>query len=200
MRFELFLFLVTAFIVGNVYTDGRWFAWVLSGKKYFQIAAILFGAVVLYWTFRRDPRTSRLTASAVARRSAELIKYLPIDTTTTGMIHPILDFTGRYGDLPRQMFEDADPLHPVVTLDAAAGGPPRAAISARIHRRSVSETRKKHVAASQQWRCAGHGCAKMLSAYYEIDHVIPLEHGGSNEIDNLVALCRECHAKKTYPP
>jgi 5-methylcytosine-specific restriction endonuclease McrA len=24
-----------------------------------------------------------------------------------------------------------------------------------------------------------------------------LEYGGSNHIDNLVALCRECHGKKT---
>jgi 5-methylcytosine-specific restriction endonuclease McrA len=26
---------------------------------------------------------------------------------------------------------------------------------------------------------------------------VRLEHGGSNNVDNLVALCRDCHGKKT---
>jgi 5-methylcytosine-specific restriction endonuclease McrA len=37
----------------------------------------------------------------------------------------------------------------------------------------------------------------LLSACFEIDHVIRLDRGGTNEIDNLVALCRECHGQKT---
>jgi 5-methylcytosine-specific restriction endonuclease McrA len=36
-----------------------------------------------------------------------------------------------------------------------------------------------------------------LPAWFEVDHVIALEHGGSNHVDNLVALCRDCHGKKT---
>jgi 5-methylcytosine-specific restriction endonuclease McrA len=30
-----------------------------------------------------------------------------------------------------------------------------------------------------------------------VDHITRLEHGGTNHIDNLVALCRDCHGKKT---
>ena len=37
----------------------------------------------------------------------------------------------------------------------------------------------------------------MLDATYEIDHIVELQHGGTNNIDNLVALCRNCHGKKT---
>ena len=33
--------------------------------------------------------------------------------------------------------------------------------------------------------------------HLEIDHKIRLENGGSNEVENLVALCRECHGGKT---
>ena len=62
-------------------------------------------------------------------------------------------------------------------------------------KRSVSETKKKFVASRQNWRC-GH-CDKQLTAWFEVDHKIRLEHGGSNHIDNLVALCRECHGEKT---
>jgi hypothetical protein len=62
-------------------------------------------------------------------------------------------------------------------------------------KRSVSETKKKYVAAQQGWKCGD--CQRQLPAWFEVDHVIALEHGGSNHIDNLVALCRDCHGKKT---
>ena len=55
--------------------------------------------------------------------------------------------------------------------------------------------KKKYVAASQQWKC--NDCKNILDATYEIDHKIPLYKGGNNEIENLAALCRNCHGKKT---
>ena len=62
-------------------------------------------------------------------------------------------------------------------------------------KRCVSETKKKYVAAEQGWKCGA--CKKQLPAWYEVDHTVRLEHGGSNHIDNLVALCRDCHGQKT---
>lgn len=63
------------------------------------------------------------------------------------------------------------------------------------NKRNVSESKKKFVAASQQWKC--NDCNNLLDATYEIDHKIPLYKGGNNEINNLSALCRNCHGKKT---
>ena len=62
-------------------------------------------------------------------------------------------------------------------------------------KRSVSETKKKYVAANQNWGCKH--CQKQLPAWFEVDHVVKLEYGGSNGIENLEALCRDCHGKKT---
>ena len=62
-------------------------------------------------------------------------------------------------------------------------------------KRSVSETKKKFVASRQSWKCGD--CGDQLNAWFEVDHKIRLEYGGSNHVDNLVALCRECHGKKT---
>lgn len=31
----------------------------------------------------------------------------------------------------------------------------------------------------------------------EVDHIVPLSEGGSNEYDNLWLLCRQCHKEKT---
>lgn len=62
-------------------------------------------------------------------------------------------------------------------------------------KRSVSESKKKFVAAQQSWKCGD--CKRQLPSWFEVDHRIRLEHGGSNAVDNLVALCRDCHGKKT---
>ena len=62
-------------------------------------------------------------------------------------------------------------------------------------KRSVSESKKKFVAAQQSWKCGD--CKRQLPGWFEVDHKIRLEHGGSNAVDNLVALCRDCHGKKT---
>jgi len=64
------------------------------------------------------------------------------------------------------------------------------------YKRSVSDALKKHVAARQQWKC--NICDKLLSEFYETDHVVALWRGGSNDAGNLQALCRECHARKGF--
>ena len=61
--------------------------------------------------------------------------------------------------------------------------------------RSVTPSMKKWVAAAQEWRCRI--CDSLLSASYEVDHIIPIYKGGSNVRDNLQALCRNCHGQKT---
>ena len=65
----------------------------------------------------------------------------------------------------------------------------------KVKKRKVSETTKKVVAANQKWHCSM--CNNMLDASYEVDHIVPLYKGGDNSINNLQALCRSCHGKKT---
>jgi hypothetical protein len=62
-------------------------------------------------------------------------------------------------------------------------------------KRSVSETKKKYVASMQNWKCGN--CKQQLNHTFEIDHKIRLENNGSNDVENLVALCRNCHGEKT---
>ena len=62
-------------------------------------------------------------------------------------------------------------------------------------KRSVSETKKKYVASSQDWKCGQ--CKQQLDHTFEIDHKIRLEYGGGNDVQNLIALCRNCHGRKT---
>ena len=64
-----------------------------------------------------------------------------------------------------------------------------------MSKRNVTATMKKKVASDQEWKCKI--CANMLDECYEIDHVICIKDGGSNEENNLQALCPNCHRKKT---
>ena len=55
---------------------------------------------------------------------------------------------------------------------------------------------KKLIAANQQWKC--NKCQNLLDASYEVDHIVPLYKNGTNHVNNLQALCRNCHVKKQY--
>jgi 5-methylcytosine-specific restriction endonuclease McrA len=65
----------------------------------------------------------------------------------------------------------------------------------RSKRSYISPLTKRVIAASQQWRC--NICTQLLPACYEIDHIIPLFREGSNDSNNLQALCRNCHGVKS---
>jgi hypothetical protein len=160
------------------------------------MAGIAVGGLMMYVLFKKFPSK----AQDIIRGSNEYIKYLPIDRETTSMLSPILDFTAK-----QNLYNDTDDLMFPVTSTAAAppgsidrlarSGGSGAAGASKATKRSVSETKKKFVASSQNWKCGD--CGEQLSAWFEVDHKVRLEYGGSNHIDNLVALCRECHGRKT---
>jgi len=64
-----------------------------------------------------------------------------------------------------------------------------------VEKRAVTNLMKKKVAADQGWKCSH--CQQTLDESYEVDHKLALYRGGSNEVSNLEALCRNCHGKKT---
>jgi 5-methylcytosine-specific restriction endonuclease McrA len=109
------------------------------------------------------------------------------------MITPIFDFTSKNEDKSfMESFNDITPLQ-----FGGNGSAERRMLNSGKNgtKRSVSETKKKFVASQQNWKC-GH-CQKQLPAWFEVDHKIRLDNGGSNHVDNLVALCRDCHGRKT---
>ena len=63
-------------------------------------------------------------------------------------------------------------------------------------RKSVTPFISKKVAARQQFRCAM--CGEILQEDWEVDHVLSLQNGGSNELSNLQALHKRCHAYKNH--
>ena len=191
MRIEIIIFIITAFLMANTYTDGKYLKTVLSWKKYYQMAGIAIGAIMIYWLIKKNP----LQARQIVTASNDYIKYLPVDKNTSSFISPILDFTSKQ-NIFRDQYDGNDSYnHPIVQMPQTTAESKLLSSGKKATKRSVSETKKKYVASNQNWKCGD--CGKQLTAWFEVDHKQRLEYGGSNHIDNLVALCRDCHGKKT---
>ena len=71
-----------------------------------------------------------------------------------------------------------------------------------LKQQGIKATRKKwspmvwkEIGFRQCWTCAS--CQEMLKPTFELDHIIELQDGGDDNMDNLQGLCVECHARKT---
>lgn len=62
-------------------------------------------------------------------------------------------------------------------------------------KRHVTNAMKKTVGANYKWKCAG--CSTTLDEGYQVDHIVPLFKGGTNDLSNLQPLCGTCHNKKS---
>jgi hypothetical protein len=186
MRIEIVIFLITLFLILNVYTDGKLLKKALSYKKYYQMLGIVFGAFFFYFLVKKNPMKTR----EILQSTNEYIKYLPIDRDTSDMLTPILDFS------TKSFFNDKEskPNYPILPMQQGNGGGSQMN-QVKTTKRVVSETKKKFVASRSGWKCTS--CGEMLTATFEVDHVVRLQHGGSNHVDNLVAMCRSCHGNKT---
>ena len=62
-------------------------------------------------------------------------------------------------------------------------------------RRLASRTERELLAILQDFQCAI--CGSDLAGGYECDHLVPYSKGGQTTLENLQALCLDCHSDKT---
>jgi hypothetical protein len=179
MKIELLVVIITIFFIINTYNDGKYVKILKSWKKYYQMAGIGFVGLSLYLYSKKNPSESK----NLLTHANGILKYMPIDKEASDMLTPLLNMS-------KNVFGHDNTSQENRILNS--GRIPSTTLNVK---RSVSETKKKYVAAEQGWKCGG--CKKQLPAWFEVDHKIRLDNGGSNNVDNLVALCRDCHGKKT---
>lgn len=173
MRLEVLVLIITAFFIANRYYDGKYMDYLKGLRKYAEMGMFAFAGLSIYLLLKNRPTESKSLFESLGG----IIQYMPIDKDAKRVFEPFLDMSRRSNGTPvinHTKVDNSDIIR---------------------HKRSVSEARKKYVAASQQWKCKK--CGTMLDATYEVDHVLALHKGGSNEVHNLECLCRPCHAKKT---
>ena len=158
------------------------------------MATFGFAGLSLYLFLKKNPNNSK----EFLGHANNLIKTLPMTRDSAGLLEPFFNLTGSkaFTDSNEDVYVNSGAMNM-----GGGGGDQSSQINRMMNsgrgttKRSVSETKKKFVAASQNWICGE--CKTQLPAWFEVDHVIALHNGGSNEISNLVALCRNCHGKKT---
>jgi len=183
MKLELLILAVTLFFIYDTYYDGKYRKLLLSWKKYYQM--IFFGLLGLgiYLLLKRNPSQGK----NMLLYANNVVKYMPIDKSSLELFSPIIDFTTN---------KEGGFMESLNNIEQVPQPEKRLLSSGKFGtKRSVSETKKKYVASQQDWKCSH--CGAQLNAWFEVDHKIRLEHGGGNDVNNLVALCRECHGKKT---
>jgi hypothetical protein len=207
MRVGIFIFAITAFLIFNTYHDGKYTKMVIKHKKYIQMGIFAFLGLMFYLMIKNNP----FKFKNILLHANNVIKYMPIDKSSMNMISPILDFTsnridnngGGDGDSDgagdgsfMNSLNQLNPFNPVNNGRQGNNAQERRILqSGKGTKRSVSETKKKYVASMQDWKCGN--CKNKLNAWFEVDHKTRLEYGGGNNVENLVALCRECHGSKT---
>jgi len=178
MKNELLLILITGFLVLNIYHDGKYSKMIMKQKKHFQIATVVFVSISIYVFLKKYPTES----GNLARHLNGVIKYMPIDKNSSDLISPFLKMSGN------NCINQEQYIPPQHKRMFNSGG--------TSNKRCVSPQKKKYIAAQQEWKCAD--CQSTLDAWFDIDHKHRLGEGGTNHISNLVALCKNCHGKKTW--
>ena len=190
MKFELLIFGLTAFFIANTYHDGKYIHIMKSWKKYYQMASIGFVGLSAYLFMKKYPAHSR----SLFTHANGIIKYLPIDKDSTNFLFDLTD-KGKMFSQPQNSYSAQEQRIMNSGMNMQNNNYNMNLEQPKATKRSVSETKKKFVAAQQGWKCGA--CKQQLPAWFEVDHKIRLDNGGSNHVDNLVALCRDCHGKKT---
>lgn len=200
MKIQKWVILITLFLVVNTYYDGKYTKYLILGKKYYKMILYGFIGLSIYMFIKKHPSESQ----NMFIHANSLIKYMPIDKHTSDLLTPIMDFTNiketfdnltpsqsSHGTRSQETTRESSqaPMTPQIKRMLHSGG------GNKIHKRSVSESKKKYVASQQGWKCDI--CNQLLDATFEVDHKIELQHGGSNHVNNLAALCPNCHRKKT---
>jgi hypothetical protein len=161
----------------------------LSFKKYYKMIFYVIFGLGIYVLLKRNPDQGR----ELLLYANNVVKFMPIDKSSMDMLSPIMDFTSKKDedDEDECFMESFNGL----TNPGFCGERRITSSGKNGTKRSVSETKKKYVASSQDWKCGQ--CKQQLDHTFEIDHKIRLEYGGGNDVQNLIALCRNCHGKKT---
>jgi hypothetical protein len=203
MKLELIIFLITIFVLANTYFEGKLINKLKQYQKYYKMAFFAVIGLCIYLFIKKNPSNYK----EIVTHANSYIKYLPIDRNTASFITPIIDLTSK--SITNELnnnYNFSSPVNNQLSQNLLTSinnnqnylskQQQKILSSGNIStKRSVSETKKKYVAASQNWHCKH--CQKQLPAWFEVDHVKKLEYGGSNNIENLEALCRDCHGKKT---
>jgi len=203
MKLEFLILVATGFFILNIYHDGKYITLIKTWKKYYQMAFYAFLGLSLYIFVKKYPGESK----NLFTHADKFIKYMPIDKNSADINFSIFGASSYLSKNYEQQNNNTESAQYKRMMTSGVGsnninntnnysvGGNKIHASPTTTKRCVGETKKKFIAANQNWKCAH--CNEQLTAWFEVDHKIRLDRGGDNHVNNLEALCRNCHGKKT---
>lgn len=176
MSLRFIIIVITVVVCVNIYYDNLILKNFKIYKKYYQIAFILLCGIGFFNVLQKNPNNGIQSVKTMQ----QFINVLPVDRQAKNYLNPLFDYANP------EVREKEKQSRSINILNSSGGNKSK---------RSVSETKKKYIASNQNWKC--NKCNDQLTAWFEVDHIKRLEYGGTNEVSNLEALCRNCHGKKT---
>jgi len=201
MSIEFWGLIILGLIITDIYYENKYSKMIYSYKKYYKIVGVIVGGLFIYYILKKQPKENIKNLLASGNN---FLKIVPIDKSTSNILSPILDIThNQFSKFSKDAFMNYSSDTPTTTtiqqeqqiINIQKNGGGGIGLQQNIHKRSVSETKKRYVASNQNWKCGE--CLKSLDHTYEVDHIIALKDGGTNGVNNLKALCPHCHRKKT---
>lgn len=180
MNLKLLITIICIISIYNIYYEKSFLISMKKYKKYYKIAVVTIMGLGAMSILKKSPKMTYENMDSLQN----FIQVLPIDKNSKDMLTPFLESSG-YSQ--NTSVRNAKKERAAIEKIQKSGS--------KTTKRSVSETKKKYVASSQNWTC--NKCNQKLNHTFEVDHMIRLENGGTNEVSNLEALCRECHGQKT---
>ena len=173
MSIKLWIVIICSVVLYNIYCEKNMFAKFNKYKKYYKMSIVIimgFGALSVV---NKSPKMSYDNMKTLK----EFIQVMPIDRQSKDILTPFLSSDSNSSSREQSSMRKLETS------------------GSKGTKRSVSDTKKKYVASQQNWTCIK--CDQTLNHTFEVDHKVRLEYGGTNEVSNLEALCRECHGQKT---
>ncbi len=195
MKLELYFLILLVIVSYECYYNYPILKFYKKYKKYGTYCFYLFLLFSLYLVFKRNPNQTYDFLGI----TKNLVKMSPVDRTSKELFNPLFELHDIYSKTSQSINHiekhghTSNIMTPQQQRVISSGN--HSSSGSKSSKRSVSETKKKYVASLQNWKCKD--CDDMLSAWFEVDHIVPLHNGGTNNVNNLVALCRNCHGKKT---
>lgn len=188
MKFEMLILIITGGLVYDTYHEGKYTKMLTISKKYIKMVSYGFMGLSFYILFKQKPKEKQSVMGLVN----DMIKFMPIDKNSSNMFFDLTSTMGQTSNNSNAPILNSNQLIPQKSRIETSGKNMNEGVPTK---RSVSESKKKFVASRQKWKC--NHCQSLLDATYEIDHIVELQYGGGNDVQNLVALCRNCHGNKT---
>lgn len=176
MSVKLWIIIICGLILYNIYYENNILTKLKTYKKYYKMLIVIIMGIGAISVINKSPKMGYDNMKTIQ----DFIQVMPIDRHSKDMLTPFLSGGSLSGT--------TNSREQVSIRKIESSG-------SKGNKRSVSETKKKYVASQQNWIC--NKCNQKLNHTFEVDHKVRLEYGGTNEVSNLEALCRECHGQKT---